>query len=132
MSLKYCSHYSAFKVLNPAVDFYTRVLFYFLQVFSEDGSLSHYIDGLSETENWMKFVNCARHGDEQNLALVQDGHQLFYQCCKGILVGEELLVWYGKCYTLSMGIPTGLNVVDVKEDVIPVNELTGKISCVRY
>ena len=115
-------------ILNPAVDFYTRVLFYFLQVFSEDGSLNHYIDGQSKTENWMKFVNCARHGDEQNLALVQNGHQLFYQCCKDILKGEELLVWYGKCYTLSMGIPTGLNVVDVKEDVIPVNELTGKIS----
>ena len=42
-------------------------------------------------------------------------------------MGEELLVWYGKCYTLSMGIPTGLNVVDVKEDVIPVNGLRGKI-----
>ena len=104
-------------------------LFYFVQVFSEDSSLSHYIDGQSETENWMKFVNCARHSDEENLALVQDGHQLFYQCCKDILMGEELLVWYGKCYTLSMGIPTGLNVVDVKEDVISVNELTGKISC---
>ncbi|XP_020626006.1 PR domain zinc finger protein 14-like [Orbicella faveolata] len=95
------------------------------EVFSENGSLNHYIDGQSETENWMKFVNCARHGDEQNLTLVQDGHQLFYQCCKDIFMGEELLVWYGKCYTLSMGIPTGLNVVDVKEDVIPVNELTG-------
>ena len=95
-------------------------------MFSEDGSLNHYIDGQSETENWMKFVNCARHGDEQNLTLIQDGHQLFYQCCKDILMGEELLVWYGKCYTLSMGIPTGLNVVDVKEDMTPVNELTGK------
>lgn len=74
----------------------------------------------------MKFVNCARHGDEQNLALIQDGDQLFYECYKDIFMGEELLVWYGKCYNLSMGIPTGLNVDSLKEDaVIAVNELTG-------
>lgn len=74
----------------------------------------------------MKFVNCARHSDEQNLALIQDGDQLFYESCKDIFMGEELLVWYGKCYTMSMGIPIGLNVAAVKEDaVIAVNELTG-------
>ena len=94
------------------------------QVFSDQDSLSHYIDGQSEPENWMKFVNCARHGDEQNLALVQDGDQLYYECCKDVFMGEELLVWYGKCYTLSMGIPTGLN-VDVAKDEM-MNELTGK------
>ena len=99
----------------------------FLQVFSDESSLGYYIDGQSEPENWMKFVNCARHSDEQNLALIQDGDQLFYECCKDILMGEELLVWYGKCYTMSMGIPTGLDVVVEKEDaVIAVNELTGK------
>lgn len=99
----------------------------FLQVFSDESSLDYYIDGQSEPENWMKFVNCARHSDEQNLALIQDGDQLFYECCKDILMGEELLVWYGKCYTMSMGIPTGLDVVVEKEDaVIAVNELTGK------
>ncbi|KAJ7387997.1 PR domain zinc finger protein 14, partial [Desmophyllum pertusum] len=38
-------------------------------------------------------------------------------------MGEELLVWYGKCYTLSMGIPTGLNVDVVKDEMM--NELTG-------
>lgn len=94
------------------------------QVFSDQDSLSHYIDGQSEPENWMKFVNCARHGDEQNLALVQDGDQLYYECCKDVFMGEELLVWYGKCYTLSMGIPTGLNVDVVKDEMM--NELTGK------
>ncbi|KAJ7387996.1 inactivation of paternal X chromosome, partial [Desmophyllum pertusum] len=93
------------------------------EVFSDQDSLSHYIDGQSEPENWMKFVNCARHGDEQNLALVQDGDQLYYECCKDVFMGEELLVWYGKCYTLSMGIPTGLNVDVVKDEMM--NELTG-------
>ena len=95
-----------------------------LKVFSDDG-LSHYIDGQSDPENWMKFVNCARHSEEQNLALVQDGDQLYYECCKDICVGEELLVWYGSCYTLSMGIPVGLNVDAVKEGVSPDPEFTG-------
>jgi len=98
-----------------------------LQVFSNDG-LSHYIDGQSEAENWMKFVNCARHSGEQNLALVQDGDELYYECCKDIRAGEELLVWYGSCYTLSMGIPVGFNVDAVKEGVIPYPECTGKLT----
>ena len=73
----------------------------------------------------MKFVNCARHTGEQNVDLVQDGDELYFECCKDICGGEELLVWYGSCYTLSMGIPVGLNVNDVKEEVLPDPEFTG-------
>ena len=98
-----------------------------LKVFKEDG-LSHYIDGQSEPDNWMKFVNCARHINEQNVALVQDGDQLYYECCRDIFRGEELLVWYGNSFTLSMGIPVGLNVDDIKEEVTPDPEFTGKMT----
>ena len=57
--------------------------------------------------------------------LVQDGDELYYECCKDICGGEELLVWYGSCYNLSMGVPVGLNVDDVKEEVLPDPQFTG-------
>ena len=63
----------------------------------------------------MKFVNCARNSEEQNLVLVQDGDQLFYESCRDILHGEELLVWYGNSYDMFMGIPTGIKTLPKKE-----------------
>ena len=80
----------------------------------------------------MKFVNCARHSEEQNMALVQDGDQLYYECCKDICAGEELLVWYGSCYALSMGIPVGLNADGLKEGVLPDPEFTGKVTVLQW
>ena len=63
----------------------------------------------------MKFVKCARNSEEQNLVLVQDGDQLFYELCRDILHGEELLVWYGNHYHMFMGIPTGIKTLPKKE-----------------
>lgn len=63
----------------------------------------------------MKFVNCATNSEEQNLVLVQEGQQLFYQSCREILQGEELLVWYGNSYNMFMGIPTGIKTLSRKE-----------------
>ena len=48
------------------------------QIFKE-GKLSHFIDGRGATGNWMSYVNCARHGSEQNLTVVQDGTQIYYE-----------------------------------------------------
>lgn len=78
-----------------------------MQVY-KDGKLSHYIDGTTDPENWMKFVNCARQSSEQNLSLVQQNTQLYYEACRDIYCGEELLVWYGKAYEMYMGIPMGI------------------------
>ena len=91
------------------------------------GKVSYYLDGLSEPENWMKFVNCARHSGEQNVALVQHGDHLYYECCRDISKGEELLVWYGNSYKFSMGIPIGLNAVLEKEEIKPDKSLTGML-----
>ncbi|XP_001638396.3 PR domain zinc finger protein 14 isoform X2 [Nematostella vectensis] len=77
----------------------------------QNGQFSHFIDGSTESENWMKFVNCARHRDEQNLRLVQDGGDLYYDACRDIVRGEELLVWYGPWYELYMGILVGMKTV---------------------
>ena len=95
---------------------------FIIKVFKEDGSLAYYIDGQRESENWMKFVNCAQSSEEQNLVLVQDGDQLFYESCREIVHGEELLVWYGNRYHMFMGVPTGIKTSPRKEQ----NKQTGQ------
>lgn len=75
-----------------------------LQIF-QDGELTHYVDGTGDQSNWMKYVNCARHEGEQNLVLVQEDGELFYEVCKDVAEGSELLVWYGDSYLKYMGIP---------------------------
>ena len=86
-----------------------------LKVFNEAGMLAHYVDGQTEPQNWMKFVNSARHIEEQNLILLQDGDQLFYESSRDILHGEQLLVWYGSSYDMFMGVPTGIKTLPKKE-----------------
>ena len=56
----------------------------------------------------MKFINCARHSAEQNLALVQQDSLLYYQATRAITEGQELKVWYGDQYRLYMGIPLSI------------------------
>lgn len=70
-----------------------------------DGRLSHFIDGRGASGNWMSYVNCARSPREQNLVVVQEGEQLFYEVLHDIPPGGELLVWYGSQYLQFMGIP---------------------------
>lgn len=91
------------------------LLIFNIKVFKEDGGLAYYIDGKRESENWMKFVNCAHNSEEQNLVLLQDGDQLFYESSREILHGEELLVWYGNRYHMFMGVPTGIKTSPRKE-----------------
>lgn len=62
----------------------------------------------------MSLVKCARFPDEQNLIAVQVEGQIFYEACKDIQPGQELLVWYGDCYMQFLGIP--LTLKDAKED----------------
>uniref|UniRef100_A0A8C7MLV8 Histone-lysine N-methyltransferase PRDM9-like n=1 Tax=Oncorhynchus kisutch TaxID=8019 RepID=A0A8C7MLV8_ONCKI len=64
-----------------------------------------YIDAKRETHsNWMRYVNCARNEEEQNLVAFQYRGGILYRCCKPIAVGEELLVWYGEEYARDLGI----------------------------
>ncbi|KAL3856561.1 hypothetical protein ACJMK2_011297 [Sinanodonta woodiana] len=71
----------------------------------KDGKLSHFVDGRGTTGNWMSYVNNARHIAEQNLTVVQEDNQIFYEVCRDIQCGTELLVWYGDMYLQFMGIP---------------------------
>uniref|UniRef100_A0A4W5JVK6 SET domain-containing protein n=1 Tax=Hucho hucho TaxID=62062 RepID=A0A4W5JVK6_9TELE len=64
-----------------------------------------YIDAKRDTHsNWMRYVNCARSEEEQNLVAFQYRGGILYRCCKPIAVGEELLVWYGEEYARDLGI----------------------------
>lgn len=74
----------------------------------ENGKLSHFVDGRAGSGNWMSLVKCARFPDEQNLIAVQVEAQIFYDACKDIQPGQELLVWYGDCYMQFLGIPLTL------------------------
>jgi len=56
----------------------------------------------------MSSVKCARFPEEQNLIAVQIQSQIFYEACKEIRPGQELLVWYGDCYMQFLGIPLTL------------------------
>uniref|UniRef100_A0A8D2JCC2 SET domain-containing protein n=1 Tax=Varanus komodoensis TaxID=61221 RepID=A0A8D2JCC2_VARKO len=67
-----------------------------------------YIDGKDETNsNWMRYVNCARNEEEQNLVAFQYHGKIYYRVCKIILLHSELLVWYGEEYGKELGIKWG-------------------------
>ncbi|KAF4085648.1 hypothetical protein AMELA_G00097830 [Ameiurus melas] len=54
-----------------------------------------YIDATSELHsNWMRYVNCARNNEEQNLVVFQYRGGILYRCCRPIGPGHELLLWY--------------------------------------
>jgi hypothetical protein len=73
----------------------------------------------TNSHQWMLYVNCARFAQEQNLIAVQSEGEIFYEVCKDIAQGQELLVWYGDSYLQFMGIP-----VSLKEMSDEINEET--------
>ncbi|KAM5291620.1 histone-lysine N-methyltransferase PRDM7-like [Glossophaga mutica] len=58
-----------------------------------------FVDGKDKScANWMRYVNCARDDEEQNLVAFQYHRQIFYRTCRVIRPGCELLVWHGEEY----------------------------------
>ena len=81
---------------------------FFFQIF-EGNKLSYFIDGRDPGHSsWMRFIQCARSKDEQNLCVFQYRNDVYYRSFKDIAAGEELLVWYDEKYLQHFGIPTGL------------------------
>lgn len=71
----------------------------------KDGKFSHFLDGQDEIHsNWMRFVNCSRCEDEQNLVAYQFRGEIYYRTYKPVTPGKELLVWYGESYAKDLGI----------------------------
>ncbi len=116
-----------------------------------DGRLSHFIDGRNScgqnqpsqkstqlspsssygsnsnnsgtVNQWMIYVNCARFAQEQNMIAVQLDGEIFYEVCKDIVQGQELLVWYGDSYLQFLGIPVSLKDMtdEISEDTTESN-----------
>ncbi|KAK3594424.1 hypothetical protein CHS0354_000246 [Potamilus streckersoni] len=61
----------------------------------ETFGLLHVIDATDPSKgNWMRYVNCARYFEEQNIISVQQEDQVYYRAIKNIEPGEELLTWF--------------------------------------
>uniref|UniRef100_A0A8C2UI31 SET domain-containing protein n=1 Tax=Chinchilla lanigera TaxID=34839 RepID=A0A8C2UI31_CHILA len=67
-----------------------------------------YVDGKDTSKaNWMRYVNCARNEEEQNVVAFQYHRQIFYRTCQAIGPGSELFVWYGDEYGHELGLKWG-------------------------
>uniref|UniRef100_A0A0A9WQ74 PR domain zinc finger protein 10 n=1 Tax=Lygus hesperus TaxID=30085 RepID=A0A0A9WQ74_LYGHE len=61
--------------------------------------------------NWMRYVKPAKSYQEQNLALHQQGKNLYFSTTKKINPREELKVWYSACYASSRNVGPVFNEV---------------------
>ncbi|XP_026998287.1 histone-lysine N-methyltransferase PRDM9-like [Tachysurus fulvidraco] len=71
----------------------------------KSGHSEKYIDARRVTHaNWMRYVNCARNNEENNLVALQYRGEIFYRCCRPIKPRQELLVWYEEKYAKDLGV----------------------------
>ena len=54
--------------------------------------------------NWLRFINCARNEEEQNMVAYQYHGEIYYHTFKAVYPGNELMVWYGEKYAEELGI----------------------------
>lgn len=54
---------------------------------------------------FLRYVNCARNEEEQNLVAFQYRGGIFFRCCQPINPGQELLMWYKDDYGKDLGLP---------------------------
>nr|XP_022321232.1 uncharacterized protein LOC111123277 [Crassostrea virginica] len=72
---------------------------------SDDESLSHFVDAESPARsNWLRYVNCARNEQEENIHPVFCEDLVFYMTSKDVAPNTELLTWYGNWYGKKLGI----------------------------
>ncbi len=62
----------------------------------KNGRVAFYLNGKDETYgNWMRYINCSRIEEEQNMIALQFHGSIYYRVYKDVAPGKELLVWYG-------------------------------------
>ncbi|XP_040824875.1 probable histone-lysine N-methyltransferase PRDM7, partial [Ochotona curzoniae] len=72
---------------------------YSWQVRTKRRNSYEYMDGKDTSlANCMRYVNCARNNEEQNLVAFQYHRWIFYHTCQVIKPGCELQIWYGDEY----------------------------------
>lgn len=73
----------------------------------KNGKVVDIIDGYDETiSNWMRYVNCARDMEEQNLMAFVYRGAIYYRTVKEIPKDTEILVYYGNEYAEELNINT--------------------------
>ena len=110
------------EILKSSLCFYVQELIWFLHVPSSNlpssyllfccdlqicrnSRILYFVDGEScGTANWMCYVNCARHGEEENLKAFQYKGEIYYRTFKNVPAHTELLTWYGDDYGQELGI----------------------------
>lgn len=99
-------------------DFTSNVFGIRLSMVSWGGKLSmtfcpgrnpYQIDGAHiERSNWMRWMNCARHTEEENVMWAYCYGKVLYRTMRDVAGGEELLIYYGDEYAEYLGIdPSG-------------------------
>jgi hypothetical protein len=69
------------------------------------GELIHLIDGSDASQsNWLRYVNCARTVEEQNIRPVQYENNIYYMATRDISPKQELLTYYGQKYAKKLGL----------------------------
>ena len=53
----------------------------------------------------MRFIQCARYKEEQNMTVFQYCGNIYYRAFRHIPAGRELLVWYDEKYSEFIDIP---------------------------
>ena len=77
----------------------------------QDGRVAFCINGRNENHsNWMRYLNCVRIEDEQNMIAIQIHGNIYYRIYKDVEPGKELLVWYGE----EMALPWAIMMAKVK------------------
>ncbi|XP_077977667.1 LOW QUALITY PROTEIN: PR domain zinc finger protein 13-like [Glandiceps talaboti] len=80
---------------------------FMLEVRYKDGRMTSVSGPDDGSMRWMRFISPARDQHEQNVEAVRkDDGRVFFRTIRGVLKGEELLVWYGAVFVESMGIPS--------------------------
>lgn len=78
---------------------------YSWHVYDLNARLKHYIDGSQKNvSNWLRYINCPRTVDEENLYLFQFNDEIYYVTYECIKRGTELLIWYGPGYGTELGL----------------------------
>lgn len=85
----------------------------------KDGKFSHFIDGSEEyMSSWMRFIQCARYKEEQNMTVFQYCGNIYYRAFRHIPAGRELLVWYDEKYSEFIDVPALMKTRVVKEHTV--------------
>jgi len=88
---------------NPAID-----KKYFWRVFDRHAVRCQFIRDCKDISksNWMRHVQPAFRGENQNLVAYQDGQEIYFLTTKTVDRDEELFVWYGYDYAKRLQVST--------------------------